>query len=37
MTEDGVTDWYSVTTLADGTAAKHYMYIGNVASVGGNE
>lgn len=21
-------DWYSVTKLADGTAAKHYMYIG---------
>lgn len=37
MTKDDVTDWYSVSTLADGTPAKHYMYIGNVASVGGNE
>ena len=37
MTEDGVTDWYSVSTLADGTEASHYMYIGTTASVGGNE
>lgn len=39
MTKDGITDWYSVTELADGTAAKHYMYIGvtSASEVGGGE
>lgn len=34
---DSKDDWYSVSTLADGTEASHYMYIGTTASVGGNE